>query len=261
METAILLIPPAVNVVVTALFAWVILRQYLRRRRIYQLYWTIALTMAFLATLFYVSMLVVHPLSSAGTLFFRLYYILGGALMPSWLGLGSLALVSNPRFVRVCFIILSIMSVLAAVLIFQASIDLPRLGQIAGTPGTGTLKAGAWLVMTIILNTLGVVAVGGVAVYSGWKLLRRQAQVAGLHTANLLRANVLILAGAILNGVAGSLARFLGLQSTFWLIMAVGWIVFFIGVLLTSRRSQSQKVQEQGGAEMRVEKEKHPASS
>jgi hypothetical protein len=261
METAILLIPPAVNVVVTALFAWVILRQYLRRRRIYQLYWTIALTMAFLATLFYVSMLVAQPVSSAGVLFFRLYYILGGALMPSWLGLGSLALVSNPRVVRICVIILSIMSVLAAVLIFQASIDLPRLSQIAGTPGTGTLKTGAWLVMTIILNTLGVVAVAGVAIYSGWKLLRHQAQVAGLHTANLLRANILILAGAILNGVAGSLARFLGLQSTFWLIMAVGWIVFFIGVLLTGRRSQNKTVQENSRGEAGVEKEKYPASS
>jgi urea transporter len=115
--------------------------------------------------------------------------------------------------------------------------------------------------MTIILNTLGVVAVGGVAIYSGWKLVRRQSQVAGLHTANLLRANVLILAGAILNGTAGSFARFLGLQSTFWLIMAVGWIVFFIGVLLTSRRTRSKETQAQDASEVTAEKEKHPASS
>jgi hypothetical protein len=32
------------------------------------------------------------------------------------------------------------------------------------------------------------------------------------------------------------MARFLGLENTFWLIMAVGWIVFFYGVALTSRR-------------------------
>lgn len=261
MGNAILLIAPAVNVIVTAIFAGVILRQFLRRHRLHQLYWSIALSMAFLATLFYVCMLVVQPTSGAGILFFRLYYILGGALMPSWLGLGSLALVCNPRVTRICLVVLSILSVLAAVLIFQAAINLPRLSQIAGTPGTGTLERGAWLVMTIILNTSGVVAVIGVAAYSGWKLVRRQSQVAGLHTVNLLWANVLILSGAVLNGAAGSLARFLGLQSTFWLIMAAGWIVFFIGVLLTGRRARQGETREKDAGKVAAEKEKHPASS
>ncbi len=261
MGNAILLIPPAVNVIVTAIFAGVILRQYLRRHRSYQLYWSIALGMAFLATLFYACMLVAHPTSGAGIIFFRLYYILGGGLMPSWLGLGSIALVSKPRITRICLVVLSILSVLTAVLIFLAAIDLPRLSQIAGTPGTGILEPGAWLVMTILLNSLGVVAVGGVAIYSGWRLVRRQSQVAGLHTANLLRGNVLILAGALLNGAAGSFARFLGLQSTFWLIMAVGWIVFFIGVLLTGRRAHSKETPQQSAGEIAVEKEKHLTSS
>jgi len=34
-------------------------------------------------------------------LFFRGYYYLGAALMPAWLGLGSLALVSNGTLVRI----------------------------------------------------------------------------------------------------------------------------------------------------------------
>ncbi len=257
MGNAILLIPPAVNVIVTAIFAGVILRQYLRRHRAYQLYWSLALCMAFLATLFYSCMLGAQPTSVPGILFFRLYYILGGGLMPSWLGLGSLALVSKPRVMRICLVVLSILSVLTTVLFFMADINLPKLSQIAGTPGTGVLLPGPWLVMTIILNTLGVVAVGGVAIYSGWQLLRRQSQVAGWHTANLLRANVLILAGALLNGMAGSLARFLSLQSTFWLIMAIGWIVFFIGVLLTSRRPRSKAIQEKSTEDVAVEKERH----
>jgi hypothetical protein len=261
MGNAILLIPPAVNVIITAIFAGVILRQYLRRHRTYQLYWSIALGMAFLATLFYMCMLAAHPTTRVGILFFRLYYILGGGLMPSWLGLGSLALVSKPRITRISLVVLSILSLLTAVLIFLAPINLSRLGQIAGTPGTGILEPGAWLVMTIILNTLGVVAVGGVAIYSGWQLVRRQSQVAGWHTANLLRANLLILAGALLDGTAGTLARFLGLQNTFWLIMAVGWIVFFIGVLLTGRRAHSKETPEKSIGEVTVKKEKHLTSS
>ena len=39
MDTPFALISSAINVVVTGLFAAVVLRQYLRRHRSYQLYW------------------------------------------------------------------------------------------------------------------------------------------------------------------------------------------------------------------------------
>src|SRR5579883_695307 len=92
MNDPILFVPPVINVIVTGLFAGVIVRQYVTRRRIYQLYWSIALSMAFLATLAYIGMIAAQPTSGTGVLLFRLYYILGGALMPAWLGLGSIAL-------------------------------------------------------------------------------------------------------------------------------------------------------------------------
>ena len=196
--------------------------------------------MAFLATLAYVSMIVVQPTSDIGVLFFRTYYILG-ILVPAWLGLGSIALVTSARITRISLITLCILSVLAGVLILLATIDLPKLSHVIGTPGTGILKPGVWLVMVIVLNSLGVVAVVGVAIYSGWKLVNRQPNVAGLRTMDLLWANVLILAGDLINGAAGTLARFLGIESVFWVIMALGWIVFFIGVLLASRRPSATK--------------------
>jgi hypothetical protein len=236
MNNPILLLAPAINVLVTGLFASMVLRQYMRRHRSYQLYWSIALCMAFLATLSYVLMLFVQPTSTAGIQFFRVYYIFGAELMPSWLGLGSIALVASERVTRVCAIILSVLSVVAALLILIATINMQNLGQIAGTPGTGILQPGPWLITTITLNTLGVIAIAGVAIYSGWKLLLRQASVSGFRPVNLLWANVLILAGALLIAAAGTLARFFSVESTFWLVMAVGWIVFFVGVLLTSRR-------------------------
>lgn len=235
-NNSILLLFAIVNVVVTGLFAGVVLRQYLRRQRNSQLYWSIALVMAFLATLAYVFMVIVMPTSGTGMALFRIYYIFGAALVPAWLGLGSIALVASPRITRICLIALSILSVLAIVLISTASINVSKLSQIAGTPGTGILEPGAWLVTIIILNTLGVLAVVGVAAYSGWKLIRRQSSVAGIQTINLLWANVLILAGDLLNAAAGTLARGFGLQSSFWIIQAFGWTVFFAGVLIASRR-------------------------
>jgi|SRR5438876_1134014 len=252
MNNPLLLISPAINVLVTGLFAGVVLRQYMRRQRQYQLYWSIALCMAFLATLAYVLMLFVQPTSTAGIQFFRIYYIFGAELMPSWLGLGSIALVTSPRVTRICALILSILSVVAVVLILMATIDIQKLGQIAGTPGTGILHTGPWLITTITLNTLGVIAIAGVAIYSGWKLLLRQASLAGFRPVNLLWANVLILAGALLIAAAGTLARFFGVESTFWVVMAVGWIVFFVGVLLTNRRSRSVLPPKQEEAEKQL---------
>src|SRR6266852_7166621 len=104
MADPILLLYSVVNVVVTALFAGIVLRQYLQRHRIYQLYWSIGLVMAFVATLAYVLMVVVGPTSGTGIVFFRVYYILGGALVPAWLGLGSIALVATKQAARICFV-------------------------------------------------------------------------------------------------------------------------------------------------------------
>lgn len=236
MSTAMIFVPPAINVLITGLFAGVILRQYFNRHRVYQLYWSIALCMAFVATIAYMVMLFVQPTSAAGILCFRIYYITGGALAPAWLGMGCIALSNKGLLNRLSFTLLLLLSLVATSFILDASIDTQKLAQVAGTPGTGILQPGPWLVTIILLNTLGVVAIVGVAIYSGWKLIQRQSNIGGLRTSNFLWANVLILVGALFDGAAGSLARFLGLQSTFWLIMALGWIILFIGVLLTSHR-------------------------
>lgn len=236
MSNFFVLLSPAINVVVTGIFTGVVLSQYLRRKRPYQLYWSIGLLMAFIATLAYVFMIVATPTSPNGIILFHVYYVLG-ILTPAWLGLGSIALVSSPGVTRIFLTLLYLLSIAATVLIAFAKIDTNALSQIAGTPGTGVLVKGPWLVMVIVLNTLGVVAVVGVAIYSGYKLWRRQPHIADLRSSNLLWGNILILTGDLLNAAAGTLARTFGLESTFWLIMAVGWVIFFIGVWFASKRS------------------------
>ena len=245
MSNTILLLYPIANVLVTLLFAGVVLRQYVRRHKTYQLFWAMALLMAFVATLAYVVMIIVQPTSAFGVLCFRLYYILGAALMPSWLGLGSIALVAKARVTRICLAVLSLLSIIAVLLIASAPLNMHQLSQIAGTPGTSILlpPTGAWLITIIVLNSLGVVAVVGVALYSGWKLFRRQG------TSGLLWANVLILGGDLLNGLAGTTAR-LGVKNIFWLIMIVGWATFFCGVVLASRpKSHTAPVEKHVGVQ------------
>ncbi len=251
MNNDILFLYPIMNVIVTGLFAGVVSRQYVRRHRPYQLYWAIALFMAFLATLAYLVMILVQPISDSGVVFFRLYYILGAALMPAWLGLGSIALITSARVTRISLIVLGALSLLAILLLSFANVDKEQLSKIAGTPGTGILQpaTGAWLITIIILNTLGVVAVVGVAIYSAWQVKRRQG------TATLLGANLLILAGDLINAFAGTTAR-LGVKNIFWLIMALGWTVFFFGVLLASRARKPVNTARQEGQGGQKENEK-----
>lgn len=242
MNSLLIFIPPIVNVLVTGLFAGVILRQYIQRRRQHQLYWSLALIMAFLATLAYICMLIVQPTSVTGIFFFRIYYLFGASIMPAWLGLGSLTLAGWKRLTRILVGIVSFLSFVAIAFIFDATIpptNMSKLAQIAGTPGAGILQRGPWLFTTITLNSFGAVAVAGVALYSGWKLKQRQASIAGINTGTILWANACIFVGVVLIALAGTLAGFFGVESTFWLVMTLGWIILFIGALLASRRSRT----------------------
>lgn len=53
-QNALLVSFAIINVIVVGIFTGTILRQYLKRHRESQLYWTIALVMAFVATLAYI---------------------------------------------------------------------------------------------------------------------------------------------------------------------------------------------------------------
>jgi len=238
MDYLLIFVPPIVNVIVTGLFTGVIPRQYIQRRRQHQLYWSLALSMAFLATLAYICMVIVQPTSATGIFFFRIYWLFGASVMPAWLGLGSLSLAGWKRLTRVLVGIVTFLSFLAIVFTFDATIIMPNLAQIAGTPGKDILLPGPWRITTITLSVFGTIAVAGVALYSGWKLMQRQASIAGINTGTILWANACIFVGVILIAVAGSLAGFFGVEKTFWLIMALGWIILFMGALLASRRSR-----------------------
>ena len=117
-------------------------------------------------------------------------------------------------------------SALAVGAVAQANIDPTTFARFNGGPGTGILTTGPWLPFTIVLNTFGVVAVVGVAIYSGFRLTQKRG------SARLLGANALIAAGDLVIGLAGSMAR-TGHPELFWVTMFAGWIVIFAGFLLT----------------------------
>jgi hypothetical protein len=223
---------PTLVAVVSAACAGVVSCQYAARRRSYQLAWALALVMSAAAATAYVAAL--PPTSSATA--FRLYYSLGAVLMPAWLGLGSVLLVAPKRFAEWATSGLVSASALGAGAVFATPISTGALATLDGGPGAGVLEAGAWLPLTIVLNTVGVAAVVGVAIYSAVALVRRRG------SGQLLLANISIAAGDIIVGIAGSMAR-TGHPELFWATMLVGWIVVFGGFLLTlgSRPGSAQR--------------------
>lgn len=216
---------------VSAVFAGIVLAQYIARRRAHHLIWAVALLMSALASAAYV--LALPPESSAAA--FRVYYGLGALLMPAWLGLGSIFLVAPRRIADGALAALVNVGALGLAAVFVAPIDSTALSRLNGGPGTGVLEPGVWLPLTILLNTIGVLAVVGVAVWSAIRLVRRQG------SGQLVLANALIAAGDLIVGVAGSMAR-TGQPGLFWVTMLAGWIVIFAGFLLTEPVATSSRL-------------------
>jgi hypothetical protein len=209
---------------VSLAFAAMVLRQWSSRRRPQQLIWGVALVMAAVASLAYAGFLAD---GSAGL--FRLYYVFGALMMAAYLGMGSLYLALDRRIANVILAVVTVISVLGAVLIFTSPIDAAALHNVEqhGGPGTGVLTSGLWVAPLVVLNIFGAAAVIAVAIFSAVKVLQRQAPT------RFAIANVIIAAGTGIISEAGTAAR-LGSPNNFWVTMAVGWFVIFAGFLMTT---------------------------
>jgi hypothetical protein len=222
-----MIVYPLIVVVVNAVFGSIVLRQYLQRRRPHQLVWTVALALGCLAGAFYVLFLGFGHDAAL----FKLYYICGGLLMAAYLGLGSIYLHAPRRFADTVAACLVAASIVGIALLISTGTDPGRLDEAARTvgPGTNALLSGPWKVFVAVLNTFGALAVIGGAAYSGWQTVRRGAPI------NFLWANILIAAGTFLAALAGAAADQGTFAGSFWLVLTSGFVVLFIGFLLTTK--------------------------
>lgn len=232
---------PLVVAVVALVFGVIVLSQWVRRRRRQQLVWSFALLVGAAAA----SFSFVGFLETGSELQFRLYYACATLFAAAYLGMGSLYLVLSRRVTDLILAALAIVSAFGVALILVAPIDHGALlaTRHTGTQGTNVLVPGAWLVLVILNNIFGTVALVGVALYSAYRVVQRQAP------ARFVVANVVIAAGAFIVAGAGSSAR-LGAGAPFWITTTVGYVVLFGGFLLTT--SLATLAQRSGG-DMRIE--------
>ena len=193
---------PLIVFAVSGAFCTIVLRQFTRRRRPYQLAWGIALGSAAAGSLSYV----VFLLAGRPELAFRLYYILGALLTAPLLGIGSLLLAARTpdarHRLRWPIGLIALGCLVGTILLLVNPIHANLLGQLDGGPGTNpdVYATGPWEPLLIALNIIGAACVFGVAANSAWQLYRRSG------TRRLVVANGLIALGTYVISQAGGQA-------------------------------------------------------
>lgn len=217
------LVFPAIVAAINLVFAVQLLQQYRQRGRPHQLIWAVSMAEAFVASAAYMLTIILD----GNPFFFKVYYIFGALMVAAYLGLGSIYLVASPRVARACALWVIVFTILGAVGIIMAPVNVSELVSLNGAAGRGVLENKAyWLSQLIVMNLFGTLGVVVPALLSALRLARRQA------APGFVQGNALIAVGVLVIGGAGSAAR-LGVGG-FWLAMAVGYVITYLGFRLIS---------------------------
>lgn len=212
---------PLLSTLVSILFAAMVLDQYRRRHKPYQLVWTVGL---------------VWYAISAGTEFlgnafgwsvelYRWWYIIGAFYVAAYLGMGTVYLLAPRRYAHAVMAVLALGSLYAAYRVLAAPVDaalLPAAGEIV----SGRALPGEVRILTPFFNVFGAGALVLGAVYSAWYFWRRG--VMGHRVAS----NVLIALGAFIPSLTSGLSRF-GITGAFFLGELLGVVIIFLGFLVS----------------------------
>jgi len=219
------------GVLISAVFAALVLRQYTERKRTYQLMWGIALGLWALAAL---AELIATISNGWSPPVYRLYYATGALLIPAWLGIGTLFLVIQQKWVNWVLAALVAFSLLGIILIATWNISPDSLKPLADN--FLPLKVFPFFpvqIVLIILNTFGSIAFVGGALWSAYKFAKMRTQ------SERFLATILIALGGVIAAAAHSLGVVAGIE-LFRISELLAVIVIFAGYLLTVRKTQTR---------------------
>ena len=219
------------GVLISAVFAALVLRQYTERKRTYQLMWGIALGLWALAAL---AELIATISNGWSPPVYRLYYATGALLIPAWLGIGTLFLVIQQKWVNWVLAALVAFSLLGIILIATWNISPDSLKPLADN--FLPLKVFPFFpvqIVLIILNTFGSIAFVGGALWSAYKFAKMRTQ------SERFLATILIALGGVIAATAHSLGVVAGIE-LFRISELLAVIVIFAGYLLTVRKTQTK---------------------
>lgn len=221
------------STIVAFIFTVAVFERYRRRGGMHLLLWGFGLLYYGLGTLSEVILIFIYS-----TLVLKVWYLSGAMLTAAWLGQGTIhLLVRKPGVAKTLTGLIVLLSILAAVLIFRASVDLAAVADYdLAQPVSAQYKDilernGAMVALTIFLNTYGAVALIGGALYSAFIFWRKRV------LADRMVGNVLIAAGALMPTLGGTFIR-AGLADWLYLSEFLGIILMYAGfVKATAHRS------------------------
>lgn len=217
---------PLLAGLIGVLFGAAVFRQYLNRRRPYQLAWAFALELFGCAAL----------AEAAGVAagwndgLYRIYYLLGGILNVGWLAIGELYLLAPRRPAHLAAAIMGAISVLALVAVLLSNTD-PHLLREA-IPGRGAISAPAAPFFPLVTNLTGSVILVAGAAWSAGTSYRHGAPWSRVLGLALLAVGAFIVAGT------HSVAQARGVYAVQPVGEAVGIAMMFLGYLTVERRRQ-----------------------
>lgn len=218
---------PGVIIVSWAL-AWLSWRQFLRGRAAHKACW--ALGLSFLAAAVTLEVLARgHGVWTDGA--YRAWYYLGAMQGVTFIGQGTLMLVSRAEWTRTSLEVVVLLAVVGLLVTLAAPVDFSRLASPAMASGlafpeiavAGLLTPRSW---TIPFNVWGTVWMVGGAVWSTWRL-RRLSPARALGTGIIALSGFVLAGTSVLNrfGVPGleGLGRTAGVGFLFMGFTVSGW--------------------------------------
>lgn len=202
---------------VSALFAAVVLRQYLAQRKPYQLMWAIGLFLFAVAA----GAGALARSSGVNATEYRVFYLFGAILNVAWLALGTVYLLARRRWATGALRAVALLSLIAAYAVFTAPVDLAA----AVDSGRGFQDAPLPRILAGIGSGVGSIVLIGGALWSAWVFLRRG------HNGRRAIANVVIAVGVLIVA-AGGTATFTGASGILEFTNLIGISVMFAGFLL-----------------------------
>lgn len=220
--------------VVSAVFASLLARQWLARRRPHQLAWTVALTM------FTVASLATAQGVRAGWTpgLFRAYYLFGAVANVPFLAAGTVYLLAKRPVGHLFAVIVVAATAFAAVVVLGAHLDTGALDGLRGIPESALVFTGRAFPRTLSryysYAAFTVVVLG--ALWSALRLRRQGSGSNGEHLRRLATGNLLIAAGTFVVAAA-SIAVHFGRDSAVAALFSVGLLagitLMFTGFLRT----------------------------
>jgi MFS family permease len=217
---------PLLASVVSFLFTLMVFDQFLRRRKTYQIVWTIGL---FLFTLAAFSQFLGTAYGWRDDVnYYRLWYICGAIGTSAFLGMGTIFLIAPRRVALWVLAGLVLFFSVAAVLVFTAPVEVTALPFDSSEEVKGTGFPTYVRALTPFFNIFGAGFLAFGAAQSTWIFWRKRVKF------YRVLSNGLIFAGAIAASAAGTIERFhLNAADAFSLATLLGVTLIFSGFLIS----------------------------